>query len=99
MWCEAARTATMLDNIMVHKGCRDTPHYLFYNQDPPYAEHLKIFGEICIACETRSDLKKTDSQGCMCMFLGYSDNHPGDTYRLLHDTTNKVIYSRDVQWL
>ena len=33
------------------------------------------------------------------MFMGYSTQHAGDVYRLLHLKTNHVIYSRDVQWL
>ena len=33
------------------------------------------------------------------MFMGYSTQHAGDVYRLLHMKTNHIIYSRDVQWL
>ena len=33
------------------------------------------------------------------MFMGYSTQHAGDVYRFLHQKTNHVIYSRDVQWL
>ena len=33
------------------------------------------------------------------MFMGYSTQHAGDVYRILHQKTNHVIYSRDVQWL
>ena len=33
------------------------------------------------------------------MLLGYPDNHPGDTYRMLNLTTKKLLLSRDIVWL
>ena len=33
------------------------------------------------------------------MFLGYSMQHAGDVYRLLHMKTNHIIHYRDVQLL
>ena len=33
-----------------------------------------------------------------CLFLGYEDNHPQDTFRVL-DLKNKVTFTRNVRWL
>ena len=40
LWCEAANTATMHDNILVHEQDRAPPHKMFYDQDAKYAKHL-----------------------------------------------------------
>ena len=40
LWCEAANTATMLDNILVHEQNSSPLHKTFYNQDAKYAKHL-----------------------------------------------------------
>ena len=47
LWTEAASTATKLDNIMCEKG-HQSPHYTFYNKNPEYEDHLRIFGELGI---------------------------------------------------
>ena len=33
------------------------------------------------------------------MFVGYSLNHPADTYWLINLSTKRIIHSRDVIWL
>ena len=33
------------------------------------------------------------------MFLGYPEDHPGDTYKFVNMSTNKILLSRDVTWL
>ena len=46
MWCEAAQTAMMLDNVMVQETDGKPPHTKFYGEDPQYAKYLRTFGEI-----------------------------------------------------
>ena len=95
LWCEAANTATMLDNILVHEQ-NSAPHYtMFYGQDSKYAMHLCTFGEICVTADTSNKVGRTkiDTRGRMCMFLGYSTQDTGDVYRFLHMKTNHIIYS------
>ena len=33
------------------------------------------------------------------MFVGYSLDHPADTYHLINLSTKRIIHSRDVKWL
>ena len=40
LWCEAANTATMLDNILVHEQNSAPPYTMFYVQDAKYAKYL-----------------------------------------------------------
>ena len=101
LWCGAANTAIMLDNILVHEQNSEPPYTMFYGKDAKYANHLRTFGEICVAADTSNKVGKTKlgTRGRLCMFMGYSTQHAGDVYRFLHLNTNHVIYRRDVQWL
>ena len=98
LWCEAANTATMLDNILVHEKNSAPPCTIFYGQDAKYAKHLRTFGEICVTAHTSNKVGRTniDTRGRICMFLGYSTQHVGDVYQFLHMKTNHIIYSQDV---
>ena len=60
LWCEAANTATMLDNILVHEQNSAPPHTRFYRQDAKYANHLRIFGEICVIADTSNKVGRTN---------------------------------------
>ena len=101
LWCEAANTATMLDNILVHEENSVPPYTIVFGKDGNYAKHLRTFGEICVTAETSNkvEMTKIDTRGRLSMFMGYSTQHAGDLYMFLHLKTNRVIYSRDVQWL
>ena len=46
MWCEAAQTATMLDNVLVQEKGGKPPHTKLYGEDPKYAKYLRSFCEI-----------------------------------------------------
>ena len=101
LWCEAANTATMLDNILVHQQNSAPPYTMFYGKDAKYAKHLRTLGEICVTADTSNKVGRTklDTRGRLTMFMGYSTQHAGDVYMFLHLKKNHVIYSRDMQWL
>ena len=101
LWCEAADTATMLDNILVHEQNSAPPYTMFYGKDAKYAMQLRTLGEICVTVDTSNKVGRTkhDTRGRLSMFMGYSKQHAGDVYRFLHFKTHHIIYSRDVQWL
>ena len=40
-----------------------------------------------------------ESKGVVCIFVGYAEDHSGDTYRMMNVNTKKIIMSRDVRWL
>ena len=42
---------------------------------------------------------KLTDRGMPCMYLGRADNHSNDVYRFLNLKTNRIMLSRDVQWL
>ena len=42
LWCEAAQTATMLDNILVQENAKSPPFTQFFGVDAKYAKHLRV---------------------------------------------------------
>ena len=99
LWCEAASTATKIDNILVHEKGEENPHKKFFKQDAKYEKYLRIFGEMVISKDPNTYKSKLEPRGRICMMLGYAENHSGEVYRLLNIETNKIVLSRDVQWL
>ena len=101
MWCEAAQTATLLDNVLVQDSTKSSPFTQFFGVDAKYAKHLRVFGEICVVADTDNKVGRTkiDPRGKISVFVGYSTQHAGDVYRLLNPKTSRVIHSRDVKWI
>jgi hypothetical protein len=44
-------------------------------------------------------LAKLTNQGTTCMFVGYTEYHSSNVYRMLNLTTNSIINSQDIIWL
>jgi hypothetical protein len=100
LWAEAANTATMLDNITVSTNEKSS-YQKFYNKDPKWMRNLKRFGEIGIVTdhEHKKIRGKLDDRGFPCMFVGYSDNHTSNVYRMYDLQTRGIKVSRDITWL
>ena len=101
MWCEAAQTVTILDNVLVQEKGGKPPHTKFYGVDPKYAKYLRTFGEIGVTAISNNKVARTklDPRGRISMFVEYRLNHPADTYWLINISTKRIIHSRDVIWL
>ena len=101
LWCEAAQTATMLDNIVVPDSAKSPTFTQFFGVDAKYAKHLRGFGEMCVVADTDNKVGRTkiDPRGKISLFVGYSTQHAGDVYRLLNPKTSRVIHSRDLKWI
>ena len=75
MWCEAAQRATMLDNILVQESATRIPLFThFFGVDAKYANHLRVFGEMCVVADTDNKVGRTkiDPRGKISLFVGYS---------------------------
>ena len=59
LWCEAAQTATMLDNILVQDSAKSPPFTQFLGVDAKYAKHVRGFGEICVVADTDNKVGRT----------------------------------------
>ena len=78
LWCEAAQTATLLDNILGTRQCQKSPFYSIFGLDARYAKLLKGFGEMCIVADTENKVGRTkiDPRGKISLFVEYSTQHP-----------------------
>ena len=59
MWCEAAQTATMLDNMLVQEKGGKPPLTKVYGEDPKYAKYLRTFGEIGVTAISSKKVART----------------------------------------
>ncbi len=100
MWAECARIATMLENSMPDYVGEYPPIVKFKGEQYNWVYSLRTFGEMAVLLDnaTATQDKLTD-RGRVCMFVGYSDEHPRHTYRFVNLSTNRVVISRDVKWL
>jgi transposase InsO family protein len=77
MWAEAASTATDIDALVVKKINDKTPYELFNGKTPPYAAHLRTFGEIGVI---RNIFKRTSkswtTEDQRVYFLAMQNNIP-----------------------
>ena len=101
MWCEAASTATKLNNILVKPEDNSPPYKKFYGKNPGYAAHLHTFGEIGVVADwtNKKGRSKITPRGKTCMFLGYPEDHSGNCFKFMNLITKEVMLSKDVQWL
>jgi len=95
----ASSTAKKLSNIIVKTNETKSAYEKFYNKKPKYARNLRTFGEIVVAKDISTSLTKIESRGRVCMFVGYPGNYAHDVFRLVNLQTNRIVLSRDVQWL
>ena len=100
LWCEAAQSATLLDNILVQDSAKSPPFTQWFVVDAKYAKHLKGFGEMFVVADTDNKMGRTkiDPRGKISLFVAYSTQHAGDVYRRLNPKTSVVIHGRDEKW-
>ena len=92
LWCEAAPTAPLLDNILVQESAKSSPCTQLFGVDAKYDKHLRVFGEMCVVVYTDYKVGRTkiDPRGKISLFVGYSTQHAGDVYRLLNPKTSRL---------
>ena len=92
LWCEAAQSVTLLDNILLQDSAKGPPFTQFFGVDAKYAKHLNSFGEMCVVADTDNKVGRTkiDPRGKISLFVGYNTQHAGDVYRLLNPRTSRV---------
>ena len=59
MWCDAAQSATLLDNILVQDSAKVPPSTQFFGVDAKYAKPSKAFGEMCSVADTNNKVGRT----------------------------------------
>ena len=103
LWPEAVDTITKIGNSLPRLGLALDPHRAWYGKDAVTNRiigHLQPFGRIAYVT-IRDKLKaKLDTCAKKCVFVGYAQDHSGDTYKFYDPATKQTIMSRDVhQWM
>ena len=76
LWCEAAQTATLQDNILVQDSAKSPPFTQFWSRCK-VCQNLKVFGEMCVVADTENKFGRTkiDPRGKISLFVEYSTQH------------------------
>ena len=96
-WEECANTSTFLDNIVVRN---DKSNFeLFINKYPNHLFYLHSFGEISVIKIYTKMTSKLNNKGNVFIFLGYSLEHPIETYKFYYFDTRRTCLRRDIVWI
>lgn len=95
-WGEAICTANYIQNRLYTKATGTTPFERWYKKKPSL-QHMHTFGSKVYAHVPKELRRKLDSKARELIFVGYAEDAKG--YRLLNPSTDKVIISRDVNFL
>ena len=88
LWAEGVRTATMID-VVLSKDGEECPYKQFFSKEPTYIARPRIFGEVGTLKKNKDIFAKLENKGQTCLFVGYSEQHAADTYRLYVLETKK----------
>ena len=98
---EAFNCATQLDGLVsvTINGVTKSRYEHWVGKNPAFSKYLRTWGEAGkVKIKTKTSTKLKD-KGVHCMFVGYTTEHSGDTFRMYDRKTNCVWVSRDVIWL
>lgn len=96
-WAEATATAAYVINRSPTAAINRKTPYELWTGNRPDLSNLRIFGSEVMMQVPKEKRKKWDPKSKKMIFVGYCDNTKG--YRLAEPKTNRIIKSRDVQFL
>ena len=103
IWPEAINTMTKLGNTLPRTGDAKDPYSAWHGDDARpnrILDYLQPFGRIAYVTDRTKIKAKADVRATKCVFVGYANDHSGDTYKFYNPTTKHTILSRDVhQWM
>jgi hypothetical protein len=98
IWAACVMNVTHLFNIISTKLSFKSPFELLYGEKPILHNNLKTFGEVGVVTTKERIQAKLSNRGTTCMFVGYTEHHSRDVYRMINLTTNSIINSQDIIW-
>jgi hypothetical protein len=103
LWPEAINTMTKLGNTLPRAGDTTDPYTAWFGEDAKpnrILDYLQPFGRIAYVTDRTKIKSKQDAKASKCVFVGYANDHSGDTYKFYNPATRHTILSRDVhQWM
>lgn len=95
-WGETISTANYLQNRLPTRATSKTPYELWEGIVPD-VKHIHIFDCTAYAVVPKQLRRKLDSKATKVIFMGYEPE--SKAYRLLNQSTEKIIVSCDVQFI
>jgi hypothetical protein len=83
VWAEAAKTATVIENLIVTESKPIAAFHQFYNIKTFNLKKMHPFGEIVVVerNSNRGMKGKLENRGRACMYLGHAENHTDEVFR------------------
>jgi hypothetical protein len=91
VWAECAITVTFLSNITLIKNKKVCPFELLFGCKLNLPTSLRSFGKIGVVTTKANIQSKLKNIGTSCVFVGYSEHHADDVYRMLNLDTKRII--------
>lgn len=83
LWAECANTAVYLDNMLVRQGNGTSNFEKFHGKPPEKIINLHPFGHMVVfKLHDRVLRSKLENKGKLGIFVGYTDSHAQETYRI-----------------
>ncbi len=73
LWAEAAKHATDIINCLCTPSNKIPPYHMFHQRDPPFFEHLRVFGEITVLAKHIGFQAKIANKGMIGLYLGRAE--------------------------
>jgi uncharacterized protein YihD (DUF1040 family) len=94
---------TKLGNTLPRAGDSTDPYTAWFGKDAKpnrILDYLQPFGRIAYVTDRTKIKSKQGAKASKCVFVGYANDHSGDTYKFYNPATKHTILSRDVhQWM
>jgi hypothetical protein len=99
LWAQCAALATILDNVLIRKDTKRTPHMMFHNKDPLWIKQLKPFGTMAIVKNNVKIQSKLRNRGYAAIYLGPAENHSAEVHSFYNPITERRIIARNIIFL
>ena len=93
LWPYAVNYVTRLTNCLPRRGMDKTPFKLWFGNETPAARFLQFlqpFRRVAFTTKGHSQRTKTGPKAVKCVFIGYPEDHTGDTYLFYNPHTRKT---------
>ena len=83
LWPYAVNYVTRISNCLPRRGLDKVPFTLWSGDTttlPRFLQHLQPFNRVAFTTKGHSQRTKTGPRSVKCVFVGYPEDHTGDTY-------------------
>ena len=98
LWAEATNTASKLTNLVSNSRSDEPPNSLLTKEKSKIYSQLMQWGRVAYVAKRDKLKRKFVDRSKKCIFVGYSEDHASDVWRLYDPTTKSIITPRDIEW-